>query len=88
MLHKPIKKYTQSGEIRDDSAFPRLRAELERLMIQQMKDEGYLPVYELGTFWSTKLLDKKYSFVLTIYASYAGKVKAMKYNYWQNGRLV
>jgi hypothetical protein len=90
MMHKPIKKYTHEGFIRDDADFPRLRNELERLTVQQMKDEGYIPVYELNSFWSTSYQpdDKRYSFKLTMYASYAGRVKALQFNYWQNGRLV
>lgn len=89
-MHKPIKKYTHSGFIRDDSDFIRLRNELERLLEQQMRDEGYLPVYDLGTFWSTSydIKNKRYEFKLTIYASFAGRARALKYNYWQNGKLV
>jgi hypothetical protein len=87
-MHKPIKKYTHEGEIRDDSDFIRLRGELERLIEQQMRDEGYLPVYELGSHWSTERLDGKYAFKLTMYACYAGKQKVSQYTHWQNGKLV
>jgi hypothetical protein len=90
MMHKSIKKYTHDGFIRDDADFPRLRAELERLTKQQMKEEGYVPVYELNSFWSTSYEpeDKRYTFKLTMYACFAGKVKALQFNYWQNGKLV
>jgi hypothetical protein len=89
-MHKKIKKYTHSGFIRDDSDFIRLRSELERLMEQEMRDEGYVPIYELGSFWTTQRepMDKRYTFKLTMYASYAGKTKALEFKYWQNGRLV
>lgn len=87
-MHRPIKKYTHSGYISDDSYFIRLREELERMMVDQMREEGYLPVYELGSFWSTTREDKKYAFRLTMYASYAGKNKSQQYTCWQNGRLV
>jgi hypothetical protein len=89
-MHKPIKKYTQEGFIRDDSDFIRLRGELERLIEQQMREEGYVPIYELASYWSTTRIEEKkcYSFKLTMYASYAGKVKASQFNYWLNGRLV
>lgn len=87
-MHKQIKRYTHEGFIRDDSCFIRLRGELERLIEQQMRDEGYVPVYELGSHWSTCWLEDKYSFKLTMYAAYAGKVKALEYDYWLNGRLV
>lgn len=87
-MHKPIKKYTHRGEIRDDSDFIRLRSELERLLIQGMKDEGFLPVQDLGSFWSTKLEDKKYSFVLTMYGAYAGSQRVKEYDFWLRGKLV
>jgi len=87
-MHKPIKKYTHRGEIRDDSDFIRLRGELEKLMIQQMKDDGYLPVQDLGSFWSTERKEKSYSFVLTMYAAYVGRRKVECFDFWLNGRLV
>lgn len=87
-MHKPIKKYTHRGEIRDDSDFIRLRGELEKLMIQQMKDEGCLPVQDLNSFWSTERKDKSYLFILTMYGAYAGKRKVKNYDFWLNGRLV
>jgi hypothetical protein len=87
-MNKPIKKYTQRGEIRDDSDFWRLRTELERLLVQQMRADGCLPIHDLGSFWSTKLLDKKYSFVLTMYAAYVGRRKSKQYDFWLRGRLV
>lgn len=87
-MHKSIKKYTHCGEIRDDSDFIRLRQELESMMIEEMRELGYLPVYELSSHWSTKRLEKKYSFVLTVYFSYAGRAKARQYDFWQNGRLI
>jgi hypothetical protein len=88
-MHKPIKKYTNSGFIRDDSDIPRLRMELERLMIQEMRCDGYVPVYELNSFWATTYEphNKRYTFKLTMYAAYAGKSKALQFNYWHNGKL-
>ena len=89
-MHKPIKKYTHEGFIRDDSDFIRLREELERLMEQQMRDEGYVPVYELGSYWTTERdpWNKRYSFKLTMYSSYAGRIRAQQFKYWQNGKLI
>jgi hypothetical protein len=89
-MHKPIKMYTNSGFLRDDADIPRLRLELERLIVQQMRDEGYVPVYELNSFWSTSYepAKKRYTFKLTMYAAYAGKVKAVNFNYWLNGKLI
>jgi hypothetical protein len=89
-MHKAIKKYTHEGFIRDDSDFIRLRAELERLLEQEMREDGYIPIYELGSYWTTvrEPLKKRYSFKLSMYACFAGKAKAKQFKYWQNGRLV
>jgi len=88
MHGKNLKAYTQHGEIRDDADFIRLRTELERLLVQEMRDEGYLPVLDVKTLWSTKRIDNKYEFDLTIYGAYAGRKKAREYNYWNEGKLV
>ena len=89
-MHRPIKMYTNAGFLRDDSDIPRLRVELERLVLQQMRDEGFVPIYELNSFWATSYEpdNKRYSFKLTMYAVFAGKVKARQFDYWSNGKLV
>lgn len=88
MHGKQIKKYSHSGEIRDDSDFIRIRENLEQLMVQTMRDEGYLPLHDLRSQWSTTWLGKKYSFALTMYAMYAGKKKAYEFDFWSDWRLV
>lgn len=87
MHGKNIKVYRHSGQIRDDSDFIRLRDELERLMVQNMRDEGYLPVQDFKTLWATKWLEDKYEFILTMYAAFAGKKKSKQFDFWNNGML-
>lgn len=45
-------------------------------MIEEMRFGGYVPVLDLGPFWSTSLKDEHYDFVLSMYAVYVGKAKA------------
>lgn len=87
-MHKPVKTFSQEGLIADDKDFIRIRNEFERIVIEQMRDLGCLPIHELGTHWSTKWLGDKYSFKLTIYGWYAGKKKSKEYDFWCEGRLV
>lgn len=87
-MERNIKKWTREGEIRDDSDFIRIRSELEKLTAEEMRAEGYLPIHELSSRWSTTWLGKKYYFVLTIYGAYAGKKKAQEYDFWDQWRLV
>ncbi len=88
MHGKNIKRYERIGEIRDDSDFIRLRGELERGIIEEMRSEGYLPIHDIEPLWSTARLDKKYSFALTMYAAFVGKRKVSEYAFWFKGRLV
>ncbi len=87
-MHKPVKMFSQEGLIKDDKDFIRLRQEFERLIIDQMREQGCLPIHELGPFWSTKFLGEKYSFKLTMYAWYAGRKKSKEYDFWCEGKLV
>lgn len=87
MHRKKIKKYSHAGEIRDDSDFMRIRENLEKLMIETMRDEGYLPVHDLRSQWSTKWLGKKYSFVLTMFALYSGPKKAKEWDFFLDWKL-
>ena len=88
MHGKQIKRYTHSGEVRDDADFIRLRENLEKLMVQTMREEGYLPIHDLHPLWSTHWLGKKYSFTLTMHAMYAGPKKAKDYDFYCDWRLV
>lgn len=85
---KNIKGWTRSGEIRDDADFIRIRSELEKLTIEEMRAEGYLPIHELPSRWSTKFLEKKYSFVLTMYGVFVGKRKAQEFDFLYDWKLI
>jgi hypothetical protein len=85
---KNIKGWKRSGQIRDDADFIRIRAELEKLTIEEMRDDGYLPIHELPSRWSTSLLDKKYSFDLTMYGVYVGKRKAQEFDFLCEWKLI
>jgi hypothetical protein len=77
-MHKDIKRFPLDGIINDDSDFVRLRAQFETLIVHNMRDDGYVPVLDIGPLWSTKYDMKKdcYSFELTVYGVYVGKKKA------------
>lgn len=87
-MHKNLKLYTQQGEIRDDKYFIRIKDEITKLLLQEMREEGYVPVYDLGPYWYTSRGDKKYYFDLAIYGIYVGKKKAQEIDFWQDGQLM
>lgn len=80
--------FSQDGLIKDDKDFIRTRDQLEKLIIDNMREQGCLPIHELGTQWSTKWLGDKYSFKLTIYGWFAGKKRSKEYDFWYEGKLV
>jgi hypothetical protein len=86
-MHGKIVGYSESGIIADDSYFLRLKQEFESIIIERMREDGRLPIYELGTSWSTQREGDHYTFRITIYGSYVGRKKAQEFDFWCNGRL-
>lgn len=82
MTHRNIKRFQIEGELLSDSAIPRTRAQYETLMIHDMRGDGYVPVLDMDTAWST-IYDSehdKWHFVLTVHGVYLGKKEAMKWH--------
>lgn len=76
-MHKEIKRFHIESEVADDSMFIRQRDQQENLLLTMMKEGGYIPLLDLGPFWSTRLKEKgSYETVLSIYGIYVGKRKA------------
>lgn len=88
MMHKNIKVYHQSGQIRDDSDFIRIRREMIKVVTEQMHEDGFIPVHDLGPYWYTSMGDKKYYFDLMMYGIYVGKKKALQIDFWHDGNLM
>jgi hypothetical protein len=88
-VHDGVKKFQMQSQIGDDSSFIRQRETQEKLLTEQMRDMGYVPVLDLGPFWSTSLLREpddigqydtvKYESTLTMYGTFVGKRKACQY---------
>lgn len=81
-MHKSIKRFGTNGIIGDDKDFESTRADLERLFIQDMRENGYLPVLGLGPTFSTKRDHEKncYEFVISVFGLYCGKKKARQFS--------
>lgn len=86
-MHKNVKRYYLAGEVKDDKDFPRLRSQYEDMLLRDMREAGYIPVLDLGTFWSTEYnaIDEKYNFVLTLYGVYVGRKRSWKVEGVSNG---
>jgi hypothetical protein len=79
-----------SGEIGDDADFARLRSQYESMMLREMRDFGYVPVLDLGPYWSTEYDKPKnvYQFVMSIYGVYLGRRRSWEVEGISNGREV
>jgi hypothetical protein len=78
MLKRNIKSFLISGVIKDDSKIRDSRENYERLLVQDMRDRGYVPVLDLEPQFSIKYNENKdnYSFFLEMFGVYIGKKKA------------
>lgn len=76
--HKSIKTFTVDGIIKDDAAIGRLRLEIERLQILQMRELGYVPRLDIDPNFTIQYNNTKeyFEFILTLYGTYLGKKKS------------
>lgn len=87
-MHSNVKRFQVDGIINDDADFPRLRTQFEDMLTKEMRDSGYVPVLDLGPYFSTEYSNSKYKFVITAYAIYVGRRKAWSIHGMVNGRPV
>lgn len=79
-MHRDIKRFSMDGEIADDSAIPRLRDEYERLIISEMREDGYIRLLDHGPIFSTHYNEETntYTFVITVFGTYVGKRQSLE----------
>jgi len=78
MLKRNIKTFWINGVIKDDSDIIRLREMYERLLTEEMRSKGYVPVLDLDPQFSLKYNSDKdeYTFNLEMYGVFVGKKKS------------
>jgi hypothetical protein len=87
-MHKTIKRFGFEGEIGDDADFARLRTMYEKMIVDDMRENGYVPVLDLGPYWSTSYVQKRdsYDFMLSVYGIYVGRRRSWQIEGMVNGR--
>lgn len=87
-MHKTIKRFGMEGTVGDDSALIRMREQFERMILQEMRDKGYVPVLDLGPYWSTSWKQDKdvYEFTLSVYGVHVGEERACQVEGISDGR--
>ena len=78
MLKRNIKSFLISGVIKDDAGIGRSREMYERLLLDEMRSKGYVPILDLESQFSIKYNEHKdnYGFFLEMFGVYIGKKKA------------
>lgn len=73
--NRNIRGFTISGIIKDDSDIPRMKETFEKMLLDDMRDRGYVPVLDLETQFSVSYNQKKNHFIfyLVIFGVYLGK---------------
>jgi hypothetical protein len=76
--HKPIKKFDLNGQIHDEATIPRLKSEYIRLIVSNMRVQGYVPRFDIEPDFTIDYNEKKqyFEFELSIYGIYVGKKKS------------
>lgn len=78
MTDSMIRRYPIVGEIEDDSRFPSVQ-ETYRIVIEgQMRDEGFVPLYDIDPVFRTWYIPERnvYGFRYTMQGVYVGKDKS------------
>ena len=74
--HKRIEKFSLEGEIFDDSHISRLKDQYVFMIVNAMRNKGYVPRYDIDTDFTISYNGKTFDFKLSVYGVYVGKGKA------------
>lgn len=77
-MKKQIHNFSFTGIIKDDSHLIKAREHYERLLTQQMRDGGYVPILDMSPQFNLKYIESRnqYAFTLTMFGVFVGKKKA------------
>lgn len=89
-MRKKIKKFGFDGIIADDAAIPRIKDQNTSLIVEIMRDSGYVPVLDLDPIVYISYNQEKdnYEFGLYLHGIYVGKKKSQEYDGYSRQRLV
>lgn len=74
--HKRIERFSLEGEIFDDSHILRLKDQYVFMLINGMRNKGYVPRYDIDTDFTISYNGKTFDFKVSVYGVYVGKGKA------------
>ena len=71
-----IRRFKIDGILNGDANVVKARLMYEQILDEQMRGEGYVPIFDVRPSWSTEWGGKNYAFVLTMHGVYVGEDKA------------
>jgi hypothetical protein len=76
--HKPIKKFSLDGVIHDEASIGRLKIEYIRLVVSEMRLNGYVPRFDIDPDFTIDYneVKKSFYFALTVHGVHVGKRKS------------
>ena len=74
--HKPIKRFALSGEIYDESHIVRLKDQYIFMLTSAMRNNGYVPRYDIDPDFTIGYNGKTFEFNLSVYGVYVGRARA------------
>lgn len=79
-MHRKIRRFGIEGIISDDSKFTTTRIQHEKLVIDDMRDRGYVPVLGMGPYFAPSYNENNnnYDFTVTAYGVFVGERKAWR----------
>jgi len=90
VTNKQIHKFSVEGQMASDSSIPSVKNNFYRLMLQDMRDKGYIPVLDINPGWYVHYDEPKddWHFSLVLHGIYIGKKKSWQYEGIQDGKLL
>lgn len=87
---RKIHNFTITGTIGDDAHFIRARENYERIIVQQMRDKGYVPVLDMNPQFVLNYIEQKnqYGFMLTMFGVFVGTKRAQKYEGFSDQKFI
>lgn len=79
-MHRKIRRFGMDGTLADDSMFTTSKTYYIKLILDSMREQGYVPVLDMGPYFATEFNEEKknYNFVVTAYGVFVGERKAWR----------
>lgn len=77
-MHERVRSFSETGVIKDDASFIKIKDQMRILLEDRMREEGNIPDLDKGIHWSTLYIQEKrhYEFKITMFGVFVGRERA------------